>query len=616
MTIRFVELDKTRRDGEVEHLSFGPHVTALVGPRNSSKTTILRMIDFCLGDPDSAPEALGPAVAEAYAALNLTIDINGQRHQISRALVPSVGHLTKVQVGSEELSTRDFQRWLMEELNWSELEIPKGRAYRSASETFPLTFRALFRHLYRKETSWFDFASREEEFLRQAVVAFFLELAEGRYAASLLEYQLGETERELDALHARQREVAEQGDVLIRRVGRAFGEDELSLDRLDAIHAAAVERRIQLELERQEILQTMRSSDQVANDPGARYQVVDAEATSLTSSANDLRRTLVGYESAVREVDGQVLRLERADAAVDAFAQVPVHICPACGQDISGSPGKEECYVCHQPISADVRRRRILLEIAALKRERQELERVVGATRDELHALEVRLRELKREQEVLRERLDRERADLIAPYLTQLESLSSQLGAVDQQVAMLDALRALTERVETIEAEIVATATRLDEQASAANRVHSRRALEEERTSAFAEAMSGYLEALSTERWRFGSVTIASADFSFYVGSRSWDVALGAESRVLFFLAYTEALFRLEELGVATHRAGFAILDNPLQHGISEAVAAEGLRKLAGTARSLDQQLIVTLPRDLSFDEDAHVIRLTQQFVP
>jgi hypothetical protein len=133
-----------RHDGDVEELSFRADSTAIIGPRNSSKTTTLKMIDFCLGDSDTVENALGSAVAETYVALELTILAGDEEHLILRALDRSFGQLTKVVVDGMPLETREFQSWIMTQLHWPELYIPRGRVARYATERVPLTFRSVF----------------------------------------------------------------------------------------------------------------------------------------------------------------------------------------------------------------------------------------------------------------------------------------------------------------------------------------------------------------------------------------------------------------------------------------------------------------------------------------
>ncbi len=616
MSLRIVGLRKTRSDGEIETISFDRNVTAIVGMRNTSKTTTLKMIDFCLGDSDSAAQALGGPVAENYAALGLDLEINGEPVTIKRSLTTAEGRLTKIEVDDLEFSTRDFQRWIMEKLEWPEITVPKGREYRAASEVVPLTFRTLLRHFYRKETSWLEFATREEEFHRRAVVAFFLGVAESRYAASMLDYAIGETGREIASLEARKREVAEQGDGLVKRLGQATGIDDLALSRLDVLAAELRSRRSRLQERRAEVLTTLRSSEAFVAEPGERFQSLQAQIEERTTFANELKRTAIGYKQAIEEIEGQKSRLERADAAVETFGQLPVHSCPACGQGITPRANDIECYLCSQPTGPDTRARRIELEIAALTRDSNEVLEVLTETNEEISVIESQLSDLLEEREALRVRLDEERSELIAPYMSEVESLSGQLGALEQQLAMISGLQSLLERVEAIDEELREATTRFDLQSQDVSRLDSQRALEEERATEFAVRMTAFLDSLRVERWQFGPVTIASGDFAFYLGPRRWDAALGAESKVLFFMAYTEGLLRLTELGADAHAPGVVILDNPLQHGVSEELAGEALSRLATSARELNQQLIVTLPRDMSFDPEAAVIRLTQQFVP
>ncbi|MDQ3956239.1 MAG: hypothetical protein M3285_11900 [Actinomycetota bacterium] len=611
-----MELRKARRDGEVETIAFDRNVTVIVGSKNTSKTTTLRMIDYCLGNDDPATRALGPAVAESYASLTLDLEIAGRPYSVKRSLTSSEGYLTKVDVDDLDLSTRDFQRWIMEKLQWPELSIPKGRAYREASDVVPLTFRTLLRHIYRREMSWGDFALQEEEFHRRAVFAFFLGVGDARARAALSEYTLGETERLIASLEARRREVTEQGDALAERLGESMNIGVLSLDRLDALQRDLKIKLDDLDRSRQELLATLRASEGFAAEPSERYQDLQTRMQQFGNVVGSLRSTAAGYVETLDEIAAQTMRLERAETAVDVLGQLPVHRCPACGNEVSPSPMGPDCYLCGQATTADARSRRISLEISALARERTEVEEVLSETLAELHAVEEEFATAKEEAEALANQLDRERSDLIAPHLTELERMSVAIGTVQQHLALVDGLALLRDRVGQIDAELHEASQALDAQTADVNRLESERAVEEEHSSEFAGFMTEYLLNLGSEPWRFGPVTVAAADFMFYLGPQRWDTALGAESRVLFFLAYTNGLLRVPELGPRARPPGLAILDNPLQQGISDAVVAEALSQLTATARRLDAQLIITLPRDLAFDDRARRIRLSREFAP
>jgi hypothetical protein len=148
-----------------------------------------------------------------------------------------------------------------------------------------------------------------------------------------------------------------------------------------------------------------------------------------------------------------------------------------------------------------------------------------------------------------------------------------------------------------------------------ARRVESQRAETHRRAQRFADRMNEFLYTLGVEPWHFGRVSIEAEDLSFFVGGEMWDVTLGGESKVVFLLAYHYALLHLDEdLPDISRSPGLAILDNPLQHGLSSDVVGECLDKLVESAGRLHAQVVVTLPRRVPLSAPVNTHTFTIQY--
>jgi hypothetical protein len=615
-----VSLERYRRNGDIEETAFGPQLTLLIGPRNSSKTTTLEMIDFCFGESDSAERALGTDVVSNYVGLRLNLSIRGQSHTIERALAQSFGPLTRIVIGeNEQVDARSFSDWMMNELGWPRIEIPKGRQARLATETVPLTFRTLLRHIYRRENSWYEFASREEEYHRRAVTAFFLGLAESRYSNE--DFRVGEAERNVRAVEAQLREVEDIASDIVARLGEELGLAGLRLDNIEVLNARLGEAEENVVSRRTEILRHLRASPRFVLEPTENYKDVSAELAKQSELENNLQAALEGYREALETNRGQLLRLDRLDDAIEVFGGMPVTLCPACQQLPPLSRPEAEaqgvCYVCGQAVSADVRRRRLELEKKALDREFEEISEILTRTREEVERVQQRQQELATELKSIGDRLDRERAELVAPFLSELEELSREAGALAQQRATLEGLGTLTGRRNQLAQELMRATEELEQAEAALRRAETVRRQGAERCATLADAMNGFLTDLGPEAWSFGRVTVVSEDFSFYVGTHPWEDVLGAESRVMFFLAYHYALLCVGR-DVSIPRWGYspgcALLDNPLQHGLRDVTVGRGLDQLVRATRGCDSQLIATLPRSVPMLEEAHVIHMPHSY--
>ena len=153
---RGIRIDSVRlvhNTAEIDEYAFETGMlNILSGPRNSSKTTTLKVIDYCLGDRGGMIDALGAAVSDEYVEVSTAIRLNGRPRVLTRLL--QHGRMNKVYVDGDELTDADFSDWILRELGWPSLRIPKGLHPATASELTPLSFRNLLRHFYRNGSKW------------------------------------------------------------------------------------------------------------------------------------------------------------------------------------------------------------------------------------------------------------------------------------------------------------------------------------------------------------------------------------------------------------------------------------------------------------------------------
>ena len=617
MSVHLEELRVQRRDGPEETFRFDT-VTRIIGPPNSSKTTLLKIVDYMFGDEDPAPNQLGPRVAARYAGAQLDVTIRDAAHTLRRAFDRSYGLLTRVQVDGESLSIEAFREWIMEELDWPLLEIPRGRLAQAATDTVPLSFRTLWRHVYRREDSWYLFAAREEEFHRRAVVAFYLGLAESRYSGE--EFAVGEARRERDRAETELQAIDEITDETLRRVASEFVlESQVGTD-LDSLRLQVDAELSQAQQDRQELLGVMRAQEDFSSRFAEQYRLLSERVSELRDRVRILSETIEGYEAASVAAEAELARLDRAGAAVDLFAGLPVTQCPVCAQAPPSTPESStdsgHCYLCGQAVGPDTRTRRIEIERQVLAGDRNELQDVLGSTHTELDEARQRLEIDELALRQLGERMDFEQRDMVAPFVTELEELNRLIGGIEQQQAAIRGLRDLEARRTRATLRVQAAISSLEaaEQTWATRAVAPRVAIS--RCEIFAERMNEFLSEPEIG-WQQPRVWLNADDFTFNVGRSEWTAALGAESRVPFLLAYHYALLNLpEDLPRQSYPPGLAVLDNPLQQGIRESVVRAGVSRLAEAVHRTGGQLVVTMPRELDLAAPHHTIRMTETFSP
>jgi hypothetical protein len=616
-----------QRSGEIDEYDFtGAATTVLTGPRNSSKTTTLKVIDFCLGGRNSVAEDLGAALEEKYAAFAIDIAIDGIHHRLLRE--SDYGQRGRIQINDvpEAPTTVELSGWLMRRLGWPQLQIPLGRNPATATQQTPLTFRALLRHIYRREDSWTDFAIREQEYLRRAVISLFLGFAPQRYETA--EYELGLAQRELASAEAVERDVFASTDEAVRAIVTQLDlPPVLGADSLDGVRAELTNRLMRAR-ESRDLLAASASNaarigDEVAGlDPQIPEQLEQAavQAAVAAERAADLARIVSEHERSLSLVDADMARVARLIDAVDAFDELPVRICPACEQDVDPNRTRDQstCYLCSRPVTGDVRKRRAERERRALASEHEDLATALMRARTDLDQARHLEMEAAERRVFLAQRLQDARISQLAPFMAALEDLATEIGHIEQRLAALPALSRILAR-RTI-AEQATVRARAEVERLTALLDADRRATSDitQRCADFADHMNAFLENFRDQGWVPGQVTISADNLTFYVGTRPWDDNLGAEAKVLFFFAYSYALLRLTP--VADGEAcppGLLMLDNPYQQGLTDDVVAAAVTRIAAAADEMGAQVLLTQARPASGISAPHVeIRMAREYAP
>ena len=606
--LRILRVQLVQATGEIEEYDLSrAAMTILTGPRNSSKTTTLKVIDYCLGDDQSVTQKLGAAIEEKYVSVSLDIAIDGKRHQLTRDF--DFGRRGRILVDDEDLAVGELSDWLLQRLGWPQLVIPLGINPSTATQQTPLTFRAVLRHIYRREDSWTEFASKEQEFLRRAVVSLLLGLAPSRYETA--EYDLGRALRDLAAAEAVYRDVLASTDESVRAVVT-----QLSLPPIidsNSLVGARTELRRQLtaaQAEKDALTQAAAAAAHPTEPtPGLdptlpqRLEEAAADAAAAAEQAASLRRVVAEHQRSRDLVLADVDRLHRLVDAVDIFDDLPVRICPACEQKVDPSRAHDHatCYLCTQPVSGDVRKRRAEREQRALAAELDDLSGALARAETDLDRARIAEGRATEQRAHLARRLHDERVTKLAPFMAALEDAATQIGKTKQQLASLPALETILARrnsadraVEVARGEV----ERLTGLAVADARMSSDAA---ERCGALADSMNEFLAGFQGRGWVDGLVTISTDNLTFYVGTRPWDQQLGAEARVLFFLAYSFGLLHLEaDLNSRGCPPGVLLLDNPYQQGLPPNVVEDAVNRLASAATQHSVQVILTQARSTS----------------
>ncbi|WP_413116252.1 hypothetical protein ACK1X7_37095 [Streptomyces sp. CY1] len=606
--IRIASVRLIHYSGEIDEYTFEPSkLNILMGVRNSSKTTTLRVIDYCLGDRGSATNALKAAVVDEYREVSTEIRIDGRSFTITRLLVR--GLLNKVYVNDIELTADSFSDWILTELGWPTLAIPLGLNPSTAPQLTPLSFRNTLRHFYRDEGSWITFASKEHEYMRQAVVSQLLGYAPTRYDGKRREYDLAHAHRRLDEANSADRQanmstlqaITAISESLELPMARSIEQVASARSQVEAELADVRRRREQLTAEIASIEAGNATSDSapVGLDTSltAAYQDVSSRLKRASDDVASLRDVSAEHQRSARMVEAEIGRMERLSTSIEVFDALPVRMCPACEQDVD--PHREHpegsCHLCFQPVDDDKRLRRAQIEVRSLKSELEDLNEVIQRNTNDLTAAETYQRELQAQQAHLAQRLNAERVAQLAPFMAELEEIAAAVARLEQKLSAFPAIGEILQRRDAARQVLQTAEQRVQEIRNRPNAVQPPSLASTERCARFAKRMNEFLAPYRSSLWVSGDVSIRDTDLTFYVGSRPWHDALGAAAKVLFFLAYSYAtLYLARDLDEECAFPGLLLLDNPYQQGIDEHIVMDVLTKVAQAAEDTGTQVIST----------------------
>ncbi|MEV0449232.1 hypothetical protein [Streptomyces sp. NPDC050600] len=614
--IRISKVRLVHQSGEFDEYSFASGMlNILYGVRNSSKSTTLRVIDYCLGDRDNPVGALGAAVADEYVEVSTELQINGRSYTLSRSLTH--GRLSKVSVNGEDIPASSFSDWILGELDWPNLHIPLGLNAATATQLTPLSFRNTLRHIHRDEESWISFANKEQEFTRRAVVSQLLGFVRTRTADANREFDLARAKRRLDEAQAVDREVQES---TVQAVAAISDSLQLPLARTSAqVAAARQEVQTELDVVRRQRQQLTTEIQGIAEGRSTGSEGAAGYDSTLTSTYRDvahqlkratdertaLTQVLEEHHRSARTVAAEIGRMERLISSIGIFDALPVRQCPACEQEVDPHRHHAEtsCYLCFQNVDDDKRKRRAEIEIRSLKSELEDLDEVISRTADDLESASALQGQLQSRQAELAQRLNEERAAQLAPFVATLEELSAHIARLEHKLTAFPAIEAILARRDEARRVLMSAQQAVDELDNRLPSSQTTGMSAVDRCSVFAERMNSFLADFRGDVWVRSDVSIRDSDLTFYVGTRPWDQALGAEAKVLFFLAYSYATLFLEhDLDRECAFPGLLLLDIPFQQGIDQDVVRHVLMKLAAAALETGTQVIstqaVTPPRD------------------
>ena len=559
-TIRLGTVERFAHDGTVDRLALRAGINVLVGLKDTGKTAWLNTISYLLGDTGSPEEALGVGIATKFDSARVQLIVGGADSLLLERRWKDVGSKHKIFINGEGISSEDFSTWIHATLGIPILRFPRGNPYSGA--TWPeLSWRMLFRHLYREERFWADLADKQPEKEQHACLLQFLGVAHKVYPQ-----ELGEEVRErqrLLSLRARK----EQFEEVLRQTAQSLLADPSISEAptRESIDAGIERLRSEigaLQSERDMIIEQAISSIPSHAATGLSFErELAAQQLEHRRRAEEIGAQIQRVEHRVQELSvyrttiaAELTRIKRAEVAEEVFRPLSVTCCPHCDQAVSpnnADPG--DCFVCHQKLPWEApqawqgAKRRLAFEHDQLVGEDQELRDLADTLASELHGLRTRQRDTETTLAAIDVQLRPTRSAVAAMTPPGLQVADTRIGQLEERAAQLRRLRetleqhdALTADIDKLAAKVQAAATHIDDKGADIPF--------DQLSETLTDGVNEYLNLLKEgdpQRWEHQVVRfrISERYLKVLVGQTTWS-SVGATSAGLLLLGYHYALLK------------------------------------------------------------------------
>lgn len=565
--------------GTVEEIVLNDGITLITGKPNIGKSTWLKHIDFLLGKNKTLKEIFTDTeLAEKYIEISGEFLINGQLVTIARKPFES-GNTTKVFLNGEALTTEQFSLEINKLLGFpTNIKFPKGNPY--TSQWIELTFRIVFRHIYRGENAWGDIADNQPKNEQFAAQYQILGIAEIIYSHAFDNAIVDE--KELARLEMQRAEYKN----ILAKIAEEMAPKDTEEPLLNA-NENNIEIRIQdlelqlrnLEKERNEIVEQNLEKIEL-NDNVQRVKNTDivsekaklvSESQYLSTSVYEIKEKIKQYTFLGAEIDKELIRLKRTKLA-ESISDIKVSHCPACDQTIKKRDvGLNECFLCGQEKSSQNdknRYDRVDFEMRQLESERKEVEEIISTLNRNVSTLEYQNKAISERIDYLNRQLQPLKSAIFSYTDDTISKIDVGRGIIQEKIASYRRLQSNINMKESLNLEI----HNLEEKINTTKRQY------EEKTSTIdfhtiaddlADGMQYYVDRvanLNSEAWKNNgriSIAINETRIAFYVNNKSWD-SLGGLDKDVFLLAYQFGLLSLT--GKKNYRfPGLVLIDLPAQ---------------------------------------------------
>lgn len=555
-------------------------VNVIVGKPNSGKTKWLAMIDYLMGDDSKPEKAFSLTLKEKYDSVKALISIGEEEVWIERRWKQQ-GAQGKVFINDKPILQSEFSSFFLEKVGMPVLHFPKGNPYEERA--WPeLSWRTMFRHIYRQQRFWGDLADKQPDSERQAVILQFTGIAEHVYsdaAGALVDVRKdiwklqGAREQYLSMLDEIAREITDEQEFRVAltadSISASIARIQVEIQELEQKRETALQS-LRNEATKQTKEQGINSSDfENMSKKWADLQVEKEESRSAITKIGKRIDEIKNYQMSIVS---ELARMERAKDAGDILSALKITHCPACDQPVKANEHADHCYLCRQELEKSSEReesvRRIENEIKRLEEDLKEAKELSDTLAKELKARISAEQNLAEEINRVENRLRPARQTAATILPPDISIWNMEIGRLQERTRQLERIRRILDEHKNISAKIEKLKEE-EERLNAKIQAETRKVNYETASDWISDGMNTYLNALvalDKKLWTQEKITtkLKEKDFSVLVGGQDWSSQLGGTLILYFLLSYHYALLNLTKFEQCNY-PGLAIVDLPAQ---------------------------------------------------
>lgn len=462
-TILINRLVVTKDQRSVMDISFHEGLNVITGENSSGKTTSIRFIAYALGSESISFNEMAKVCDDIYLQVSINeAVVTLQRHvsmELLRPLSIFWGEIERALAATPAMwqlfpFKRSDAKESFSQVLFRLMEVPELRGEGGSNITMHQLMRLVYSDQETPSSDLFRFDRFDRAITRSAVGDYLL----GIDSTELYELKLRETAADKEATSLR---------ASIRTIYNTFGRSgtDISLDFLES----------QIQNLGSEIRSLQEKLDNVNGSPSPKVSAVkeDNSLRERLSAAHskfskfkhkkiELEAEIADSELFLKELEDRIYSLEESAVAESYLGRAVFSVCPSCFTKIDPKTDTTAtCALCKSPVAEDSARSqlaRMRNELALQLKESlairvQQLEELASINR-EIPSADAQLKSLETE-------FKRNQAQWRSPELIQVQALSREIGAKEQEIKnalelkkLADLLEQLTSKLGTVEANL------------------------------------------------------------------------------------------------------------------------------------------------------------------